>query len=190
MARPRSEDKRNAILLAATQVFAERGLSAATAAISSAAGIAEGTLFTYFKTKEELLNTLYHEIKLELADAMMTGYPRRAGIHSRLQHVWDHYLNWGVQNPSQQKVLQQITIWGGLTEESKSAGMAPFKEIESMARTAVEQHVFVDRPLEFIAATMSALGDMTLDFMRRYPQQAELYRATGFDLAWAGITRK
>jgi AcrR family transcriptional regulator len=64
MARPKSEDKRNAILSAATEVFAERGLSAATSAISSAAGVAEGTLFTYFKTKDELINALYRETKL------------------------------------------------------------------------------------------------------------------------------
>ena len=190
MARPRSEDKRNAILKAAIEVFAERGLSAATAAISSAAGIAEGTLFTYFKTKEELVNTLYREIKLGLADSMMTGFPRRSGIRSRLQHVWNQYLTWGVENPSQQTVLQQIGVWGGLTQESRSAGMAPFQEIETMAKTAVEQHVFVDRPLEFIAASVSALADMTLEFMRHDPSQAAMYRAHGFAMVWAGLTRK
>jgi AcrR family transcriptional regulator len=47
MARAKSEDKRNAILSAATEVFAERGLGAATSAISHEAGVAEGTLFTY-----------------------------------------------------------------------------------------------------------------------------------------------
>src|ERR1035438_1859976 len=75
VARIKSQDKRNAILGAATKVFAERGLSAATSAISAAAGIAEGTLFTYFTTKDELVNALYREIKLELADAMMSAFP-------------------------------------------------------------------------------------------------------------------
>jgi AcrR family transcriptional regulator len=46
MAKPKSEDKRNAIVSAATRVFAERGLGAPTAAITSAAGVAEGSLFT------------------------------------------------------------------------------------------------------------------------------------------------
>ena len=65
MARPKSEDKRNAILDAATRVFAERGLAAApTSEISRRAGVADGTLFTYFKTKDDLINALYREIKL------------------------------------------------------------------------------------------------------------------------------
>jgi AcrR family transcriptional regulator len=51
MARPRSEDKRNAILEAATEVVAEQGVSAPTARIAKRAGVAEGTLFTYFENK-------------------------------------------------------------------------------------------------------------------------------------------
>jgi hypothetical protein len=88
VARPKSEDKRNAILDAATRVFAERGLTAApTSEISKEAGVAEGTLFTYFKTKDDLMNALYREIKLELADAMMSGFPRKKSVRTRLQHV-------------------------------------------------------------------------------------------------------
>src|SRR6202047_2198132 len=96
VARPKREDKRNAILDAATRVFAARGLTAApTSEISKQAGIAEGTLFTYFETKEDLINALYREIKLELADAMMSGFPRKKSVRTRLRHVWDGYVSWG-----------------------------------------------------------------------------------------------
>jgi AcrR family transcriptional regulator len=74
--RKRAEDKRNAILDAATQLFAERGLAAApTSEISRRAGIAEGTLFAYFKTKEDVIDSLYRGIKLGLAEAMMSDFP-------------------------------------------------------------------------------------------------------------------
>jgi hypothetical protein len=48
-------------------------------------GVAEGTLFTYFKNKDDLINSLYREIKLELADAMMSDFPRKKNVRSRLQ---------------------------------------------------------------------------------------------------------
>ena len=190
MARPKSEDKRNAILSAATEVFAERGLSAATSAISSAAGVAEGTLFTYFKTKDELINALYREIKLELADAMMSEFPRRAGIRDRLQHVWDHYLAWGVKNPSQQKVLQQMTVWGGLTKESKHAGVAPFLEIEKMAEAAVAQQVFRRPATGVHCRHHERPGRYDDGLYAPEPKQAEMYRKQGFEMLWAGVTRK
>lgn len=190
MARSKSEDKRNAILSAAIEVFAERGLSAPTSAISHAAGVAEGTLFTYFPTKDELINALYCEIKLELADAMMSNFPRRAGIRNRFQHVWDCYVFWGVNNPAHQKVLQQVMVWGGLSEESRLAGIAPFLEIEKTAEAAVTQRLFLDRPLDFIRAAMAALADTTMEFMRQHPDEAEQYRQDGFDMLWSAATRK
>jgi AcrR family transcriptional regulator len=190
MAKPKSEDKRNAILSAATQVFADRGLGAPTAAITSAAKVAEGSLFTYFKTKDDLINTLYGEIKLELADAMMSGFPRRQSVRHRLQHVWNGYVEWGVANPNQQRVLRQIQVWGGLTEESKNAGRAPFAEIERMAEDAVAQRIYKDIPQPFIAAALSALAEMTMEFMRQEPEKAEMYRTAGFEMLWAGVTRR
>jgi AcrR family transcriptional regulator len=122
VARPKSEDKRNGILDAATHVFAERGLSAApTSEISKRAGVAEGTLFTYFETKSDLINALYRAIKLELADAMMSGFPRKKSVRTRLRHVWDGYVNWGVTNPKQRRVLAQLQVSGMLSKESIAA---------------------------------------------------------------------
>src|SRR5260370_9998452 len=79
------------------RLFAEGDITAApTSEISKQAGVAEGTLFTYFKTKDDLINALYREIKLELADAMMSDFPRKKKVRTRLQHVWDRYVKWGV----------------------------------------------------------------------------------------------
>lgn len=190
MARPKSEDKRNAILSAAMEVFAERGLSAATSAISSAAGVAEGTLFTYFKTKDELVNALYREIKLEMADAMMSGFPRKQSVRHRLEHVWNHFVQWGVANPKHRRVLKQIEVWSGLTEESKAAGAAPFVEIQTMTEDAAAQSIIKDLPQRFISATMSVLADTTMEFIRQDPEKVEIYRNAGFEMLWAGIARK
>src|SRR5262249_5093049 len=146
MARPKSEDKRMAILSAATQVFAERGLGAATSAISNAAALAEGTLFTYFKTKDDLINELYCQIKLELADAMMSGFARKKSVRHRLQHVWNCFVDWGVANPLQRKVLAQLQVSDKVNAESKKTGSAPFLEIQRMAQEAAEQRIIQDLP--------------------------------------------
>src|SRR6202022_1507438 len=191
MAKPKSEDKRNAILSAATQVFAERGLSAPTAAITSAAGIAEGTLFTYFKTKDDLINALYREIKLELADAMMSDFPRKKNVRTRLRHVWDRYVNWGTANPKQRKVLAQLTVSGVLAKESRDGGRAPFGEFQAMIRDAIEQRVFRnDLPVELISKSLAALVEATIDLTVSNPSKAKQYRDSGFQMFWVGITKQ
>src|SRR3981189_1955705 len=158
VARPKSEGKRNAILDAATRVFAERGLTdAPTSEISKQAGVAEGTLFTYFKTKDDLINALYRELKLELADAMMSDFPRKKNVRIRLRHIWDRYVNWGIANPNQRKVLAQLTVSEVLTKESRDAGSAPFVEFQVMIREAIEQGLFRnDVPVELISRSLAA----------------------------------
>ena len=192
MARPKSEDKRNAILDAATRLFAERGLAAApTSEISKRAGVAEGTLFTYFGTKDELINSLYREIKLELADAMMSDFPRKKNVRARLQHVWDRYVNWGIANPRQRKVLGQLLVSEVLTKESREAGSAPFVEFQIMIRDAIEQRVFRnDLPVELISKSLGSLVEAAVDLTMSNPSKAAKYRESGFQMFWAGITRQ
>ncbi len=191
MARPRSEDKRNAILDAATRLFAERGLTAApTSEISKLAGVAEGTLFTYFKTKDDLINALYREIKLELADAMMSDFPRKKNIRTKLRHVWDRYVNWGIANPRQRKVLAQLTVSEALTKESRDAGSAAFVEFQAMIRDAIEQRVFRnDVPVELISKSLAALVEATIYLTESNRAKAKQYRDSGFQMFWAGITK-
>ena len=192
VARPKSEDKRNAILDAATRVFAERGLSAApTSEISKRAGVAEGTLFTYFETKGDLINALYRSIKLELADAMMSGFPRKKNVRTRLRHVWDRYVNWGVTNPEQRKVLAQLQVSEMLSKESIEAGGAPFVEMQNMIRDAIDQHILrVDVPIEMISEMMAAVAEASMNLIALKPAMANKFRNSGFEVYWAGIARK
>jgi TetR/AcrR family fatty acid metabolism transcriptional regulator len=59
-ARPNVTDKREAILRAATQVFARNGyFNSKVADIAKAAGVADGTVYLYFKSKEEILHSIF-----------------------------------------------------------------------------------------------------------------------------------
>src|SRR3954465_2987789 len=53
-------DKREAILRAATSVFAHNGyFNSKVADIASEAGVADGTVYLYFKSKEEILHSIF-----------------------------------------------------------------------------------------------------------------------------------
>ena len=120
MARPLSEDKRTAILEAATEAVAVLGVSAPTAKIAKGAGVAEGTLFTYFATKDELLNRLYLELKMDLRDAMMTGYPTGKSLIDRNRHVWDRYIGWGSAHPLKRRAMRQLVVSDRITKRARS----------------------------------------------------------------------
>lgn len=64
-------DKREAILRAATRVFARNGyFNSKVADIASAAGVADGTVYLYFKSKEEILHSIFdRSVDQAVADA-------------------------------------------------------------------------------------------------------------------------
>ena len=58
-AKPVVTDKREAILRAAITVFAHNGyFNAKVADIAREAGVADGTVYLYFKSKEEILHSI------------------------------------------------------------------------------------------------------------------------------------
>src|SRR5215203_2564488 len=68
-----SPDKRQAILAAALRLIARLGLHAAPmSAVARDAGVAAGTLYLYFPSKEAMINALYLEV-LEDRDRSMLG---------------------------------------------------------------------------------------------------------------------
>jgi AcrR family transcriptional regulator len=75
MARLKSAAKRTAILRAAVREIAQSGLGAPTAQIAQRAGVAAGTLFTYFATKEQLLNELYVALRSEVYARINAKFP-------------------------------------------------------------------------------------------------------------------
>ena len=193
MARPKSEDKRNAILAAAITVFAEKGIwSTPTSAISKAANVAEGTLFTYFSTKDVLLNELYRLLKLELAGVLMADYQPSANLHGKLYHFWEQYVHWGIANPLKLKVLTQLAVSDKITAETRAVGYAPFAEIERLALDSIQHKQIYDYPVSFIAAIFENMAETTMTAMadKAHSMGAGIdYCASGFEVFWRGIAR-
>jgi AcrR family transcriptional regulator len=187
MARPRSEDKRTAILEAATEVVAMLGVSAPTAKMAKGAGVAEGTLFTYFATKDELLNQLYLELKTDLRDAMMTGYPSGQGLIDRSRHLWDCYIGWGSAHPEKRKAMRQLAVSDRITEKSKRLAGDLFEEFNDMMRECAAGGAMRHQAPAFASAVMSAIADTTMEFIARDPAQAKRYTKAGFDAFWRAV---
>ncbi len=187
MARPLSDDKRTAILEAATEVVAMLGLSAPTAKIAKGAGVAEGTLFTYFANKDELLNRLYLELKMDLRDAMITGYPAGQSLIERMRHVWVRYVGWGAANPSKRKAVRQLAVSDRITDESKKVIADAFGEVNTLMRECARSGALSHQPPSFVSAIMSAIADTTMDFIAREPTQARRYTKAGFDAFWNAV---
>lgn len=188
MARPRSHDKRNAILAAASQAFAERGLGATTARIARLAGVAEGTVFTYFDTKDVLLNELYLTLKAGLRQAMMADFPRDGTPEQRVAHAWNGYVDWGMASPADREALRQLTVSGRVDAEHRAAGSQGFDEIGALLRERlVDSNLSAQEAQAFQGALFVSMAETAMEFISRNPNQADAYRVAGFQALWAAL---
>ena len=187
MARPKSDNKRKAILESAMELFAERGIGhTPTAAISAAAAVAEGTLFTYFKTKDELINELYRELRKEM-DREMDDYPFAGDAHARLRYVWDRYLSLAMRFPKRLKVLQQLRASGRLLKDAEAPNMT-ITELLHTTREAAERGGFHSASAEYLVLMFRAQAEATVEFIGAHRELETESRELGFRLLWRGLT--
>jgi AcrR family transcriptional regulator len=187
MARPKNTEKRQAILNAAATAIAEEGLSASTAKIARGANIAEGSLFTYFASKDELFNQLYTEIKLSLHQVMLTAYPVNASAKEKIRYVWVAYIDWGVTNPQKQKAMKQLSVSDKITAATRSSVECSYSELHTVLLEQIANGRLRNTPTAFGLAILGGLAEATMEFVARDPANADEYRSIGFEIFWNAI---
>jgi TetR/AcrR family fatty acid metabolism transcriptional regulator len=84
----RGGDKRERILRAAVKVFARSGFFAARVSeVAKAAGVADGTIYLYFKSKDELLVSLFEDRVERLLAFMREELPKQGTAPEKLRRV-------------------------------------------------------------------------------------------------------
>lgn len=187
MARPLSEVKRRAILQAAVRLFAEEGMNASTSKIAKLANVSEGSIFTYFANKDELMNQLYLELKAELKSTL-TPPPDAADLKTRIWLAWQSYVYWGVKCPHEQQALAKLTMASNITDETKALANQTFCEVSSLLEQAIKQGAMSGQSVDFIGSILGAMGDVTMAFIRNNPASSEKICKDGFTAFWNAIT--
>jgi AcrR family transcriptional regulator len=189
MARPKSQEKRNAILAAAIELIAGQGLSVPTSKIAHVAGVAEGTLFTYFETKDRLLNDLYLELKLEELEEITRDYPVHASLKDRARHLWDKYVGFGITHPSNYKVVTLLSVSDHIYEQTRRLGAEGYEALSAMLQECFTCGALKDQPSAFGIALLIAMMNMTIEFILQHPSEADRFCDAGFTAFWNAVTK-
>jgi AcrR family transcriptional regulator len=102
-------ERKQLIINTATRLFVELGFhGTATSKIAQESGVANGTLFNYFKTKDELVFSLYHTILVEMDDYIIEQMKSYSITKESFQSLFVATLMWSLENHSQYQYLQQF----------------------------------------------------------------------------------
>jgi AcrR family transcriptional regulator len=188
MARPKSEDKRNAIMEAATRVIVAKGLSGPTATIAQEAGISNGSLFTYFQTKTELFNQLYLELKNDMVAAALAGFPETADLKKQAAHVWSNWVSWATQNPDKRRAIALLGVSDEISQETRMAASRAGAGLAELVERLRSIGPLRNTSMVFAGAIMNSLAETTMDFMINDPTNAKKHSKAGFEAFWRAIS--
>lgn len=94
-------DKREQILVAALELFVERGFfGTAVPEIADRAGVGAGTIYRYFDSKEALVNAIYRQEKLHFANVVLDGFPMTATTREQFRMLWMRMAKFATEHTS------------------------------------------------------------------------------------------
>ncbi|AGB03807.1 TetR/AcrR family transcriptional regulator [Methanoregula formicica] len=185
-----SPDKQEAILETALRLFTERGFAGTpTSLISKEAGVATGTLFFYFKTKEELIDTLYRRVKSEAAQAMGRGLDAEKTAKDKFCRLGKNAAGWGIRNPAKLKFMEQFAHSPFVSTSAHEEGMSHFLFLEELVRQGIRDGEIRNvEPSGLFCLMASALSGMIAHALSTDDRkERERIIEDGLDFIWFGM---
>jgi len=121
-------DKREAILRAATRVFAENGyFNSKVADVARQAGVADGTVYLYFKSKEEILRSIFDRNTTEAINEGREELAKIGDPREKLRRIARHHLE-RLGADRDLAVVFQVELRGTtkFMQEFSAAGLAEY----------------------------------------------------------------
>ena len=184
MARPLSEDKPVAVLRAASDVIAASGLGAPTSQIARSAGVAEGTLFRYFPSKDELLARLFDFLIAELEASLYSGLDRSSTAEAQTQTLWNNYIDWGLAQPAAYSTLNQLAVSGKITAEQVERASQMCAHVGTPSSQVPLAGLDLPQTVQFNDALFSAIANATIGLAATQPALQQAYKDAGFAALW------
>ena len=103
------DNKRDRILKSALKLFTTHGFHGTpTSRIAKEAGVATGTLFHYFATKQDLIDELYLESKSLLIKTAVESSREEDDVDTWLWNSFNTAIRWGIENSEKYLFFEQF----------------------------------------------------------------------------------
>jgi AcrR family transcriptional regulator len=187
------KDKKTAIMEAALKLFTERGFhGTSTAQISKDAGVATGTLFNYFPTKEDLINSLYFEVKGNLSQAMGKGLEAESTFQGKLRKIWSNLVKWGVDNQEEFLFVGQFCSSPYITKFTRDEVMKEYVFLHDLVDEGIKTGEIGDFPAELVIAMFYQGSRTIVNFILESDSLKDQNKVLedGFQIIWKGLARE
>lgn len=185
-------DKAHQIIEASIDLFAREGFwNTPTSRIAKHAGVATGTLFNYFESKDRLIDAVYKYLKQEWKAHLMAGFPENGALKERVEHIWFRHIDWSHRHPRRHSLMSQLRLSNLVSEETQKSQDAELTFAYEMIAEGIAAGELIAAPLEYVAQIFYAQLEATVQYAAREElagMPLTRHISQGFDIFWKGIT--
>lgn len=186
-------NKEQEILAAALKLFVEFGFHGTpTSKIAKEAGVANGTLFHYFKTKEDLIVGLYNHIKDDLNRHLSETQNEKDSLKDKMKNLYGASLHWGLLHKPEFYFIQQFHFSPHLAKVSAEDIEKQTRLHLQLLREGVTDKIFKPLPEQLISSILGGhvygVYQYLLNTEQTQQKQAEIIGQT-FELLWDMLTK-
>ena len=140
--KPKDDKKIEQIYNATLQLVKEKGLAGITMSeIAKEAGLATGTLYIYFKSKDELVNALFTACRKASAEVYFKNYEPAKPFKIGFKTIWLNLLKYRLDKFEQAVFLDQCYHSPYITESNKVITKKLFQPLYKLVERGKEERL-------------------------------------------------
>jgi len=193
MARLIDPEKREKFLASALKLFVQKGVqNTSTAEIARDAGTASGTLFLYFKTKQDLIDALALRVSQEQSGAIRAQLTPSLSAHEAFLVIWESVLHWFMDHLDAYLYIQQIRDSGLISQAAIEESGKHLSFYFDVIGKGLAEGSIMPYPAELIGGILyqQVVAVMNLIHTQTDPGLQEEYIRLGFEIFWNGIRNR
>lgn len=182
-------NKYNLILRAAEKIISTGGIQGLSMQqVASEAGVAAGTIYRYFKDKDELILELRKDVLSQVAAAILQDH-HLGTLEERFKRIWMKMHNYGKQpSPTNLSYEQYANLPGTHTDEIRALEMKLFEPLHSLFEEGLAQGIIQPlHPRALYAIAMEPSMAMARAMRRGLIEYDEKDITLACDLCWRAI---
>ena len=187
-------EKRAAVIEAALELVAENGFHGTPMAlVAERAGVAAGTIYRYFESKDDLIRGIYQHLEQRLTAALRENYPEGSSVRDRYVHIGKVIVAYCIASPMDFRFLEQFhnSPYGVDYRREKIFGRQENDICKALFEEGVGQGIIKDLPLPVLfALTFGPIVDICRDHILRFIELDESLITRTVEACWDAVRQQ
>lgn len=190
----KTSDKRSDVMQATMELIAERGFHGTSMAdIAEKAGVAAGTIYRYFESKDALINKLHQELEEKLSATLWVGYPFKRSLRERFLYLIRNLFRYFIANPLHFLYMEQYynSPYGIAVRRDRLLGRPGNHEILiDLFKEGISRQILKDLPIVVLfSLAFGALTSLVRDHILGFVILDETLIKQTTEAGWDAIKR-